>query len=145
MLRPFFVRAAYILPAMSICKTCLSASCWYKLLWLLGKIPSFIQDHIKFLTYQEIEIMVARVVKSKLAFMKWFFNKLVMLIKLYKIRYLNLDKALLFPRNQAICMKNRKLCRAPTTAKFNIFCWNFAHVSYLRMSIKACSGFFYFV
>ena len=33
------------------------------------------------------------------------FYNLVILIKLYKIWYLNLDKALLFPRNQAICLK----------------------------------------
>ena len=49
---------------------------------------------------------VARVVKLKLAFMEWFFYNLVVLIKLYKIRYLNLDKALLLPRNQAICLKS---------------------------------------
>ena len=73
------------------------------------------------------------------------FYNLVILIKLFKIRYLNLDKALLFPRNQAICLKNWKLWRAPTTTKFNIFCWNFAHVSYLTMSTKGGSGFFYFV
>ena len=51
-------------------------------------------------------IKVPRVVKLKLAFMESFFYNLVMLIKLYKIRYLDLDKALLFPRNQAICLKN---------------------------------------
>ena len=67
------------------------------------------------------QFKVARGVKLKLAFMKWFFYNLVMQIKLYKIQYLNLDKALLFPRNQAICLKNRKLWRAPTTTKFNIF------------------------
>ena len=27
--------------------------------------------------------------------------------------------------------------------KANIFCWIFAHVSYLTMSTKACSGFFF--
>ena len=42
-------------------------------------------------------VKVARVVNLKLAFTEWFF--LVILIKLYKIRYLNLDKALLFPIN----------------------------------------------
>ena len=26
-----------------------------------------------------------------------------------------------------------------------IFCWNFTHISYLPMSSKGCSGFFYFV
>ena len=49
-------------------------------------------------------IKTARVVKLKLAFMEWFFYNLVILIKLYKIWYLNLGKALLFPRNQAICL-----------------------------------------
>ena len=28
--------------------------------------------------------------------------------------------------------------------EFNIFSWNFAHVSYLPMSKKGCSGFFWF-
>ena len=41
-------------------------------------------------------------VRLKLAFMEWFFYNLVIRIKLYKIRYLNLDKTLLFPRNQTI-------------------------------------------
>ena len=27
----------------------------------------------------------------------------------------------------------------------DIFCWNFADVSYLPMSTKVCAGFFYFV
>ena len=48
---------------------------------------------------------VACVVK-KIRFYGVIFHNLVILIKLYKIRYLNLDKALLFPRNQAICLKN---------------------------------------
>ena len=50
---------------------------------------------------------MARVVRLTLAFMEWFFYNLIIRIKLYKIRYLtNLaDKALLFPRNQAICLK----------------------------------------
>ena len=37
-----------------------------------------------------------------------------------------------------------EIWRAPTTTKFNIFCWNFAHVSYLTMFTKVCSGFFKF-
>ena len=86
---------------------------------------------------------VARVVKSKLAFMKWFFYNLIILVKLYKIWYLILDKALLFPRNQAIFLKNWQLWRAPIITKFNIFCWNFAHASYLKMSTKGCSGLFF--
>ena len=47
---------------------------------------------------------------------------------------LHLDKALLFPRNQAFFLKNWKFWRAPTTIEFNIFWWNFAHVSYLPTS-----------
>ena len=35
-----------------------------------------------------------------------------------------------------------KIWRAPTTIGFNVFCWNFAHVSYLRMSTKWYSDFF---
>ena len=37
-----------------------------------------------------------------------------------------------------------KLWWAPTTLQFNIFCWNFLHVSYLPMSTKGCVGFFLF-
>ena len=62
---------------------------------------------------------------------------------LYKICYVSLDKALLFPKNQAMCLKNWKLWRAPTTTEFYIFYWNFAHVSYLTVSTNACSGFFF--
>ena len=64
---------------------------------------------------------VAHVVKLKLDFMEWFFYHLVILIKLCKIRYLNLNKVLLFPRNQVICLKNWKVWRHPTNTKFNIF------------------------
>ena len=64
-------------------------------------------------------------------------------IKWCKIQYLNLHKALLFLRNQAICLKNLKLWRAPSTIKFNIFCYNFAHVSVLSISAKRCARFFF--
>ena len=86
-------------------------------------------------------IKVAHVVTLKLAFTEWFFYNLVLLIKLCKIWYLDLDKALLFPKNHVICLKIWKLWQAPTTTQFNIFCWNFAHVSYLTMSTKGFSGF----
>ena len=35
-----------------------------------------------------------------------------------------------------------KFWRAPTTIEFNIFCWNFAHLSFLPVSTKGCSWFF---
>ena len=54
------------------------------------------------------------------------------------------QSSLLFSRNQLFCLKNWKLSRAPTTIEFNIFCWNFPELSYLPMSTKECSGFFYF-
>ena len=60
------------------------------------------------------------------------------------IKGLNLGKALLFPRNQTICLKNWNLLRAPTTTEFNIFCWSFTRVSCLPVYLKACSGFFLF-
>ena len=88
---------------------------------------------------------VACVVKIKLAFMEWIFYSLVILIKLYKIRCLNLDKALLFLRNQAICLKNWKLWRSLSTTKFNISRWNFAHVFYLTSLQKDVLDFFCFV
>ena len=48
--------------------------------------------------------------------------------------YKNLDKALLFLRNEVFCLKIWKLWWAPATLRFIIFCWNFAHVFYLPMS-----------
>ena len=41
------------------------------------------------------------------------------------------------------CLKNWKFWRAPTTIEFNVFCWNFAHASYLSISTKGCSRFFF--
>ena len=64
---------------------------------------------------------VVCVVNLKLAFTDWFFYNLIILIKPYKIWYRNLDKALLFPRYQIICVKHWKIWRAPTNIKFNIF------------------------
>ena len=89
----------------------------------------------------KVFLKVVRLFKLKLAFMVQFFYNLVILIKLYKMRYLDLDKTLLFPRDQAIGLENWKLWRARTAKKFGIFWWNFAHVSYLTMSIKECPGF----
>ena len=34
---------------------------------------------------------------------------------------------------------------APTTIEFYIFCWNLAHLSYLPVPTKGCSGFSDFV
>ena len=68
--------------------------------------------------------------------MDWFYYHLIILIKLCKIPYKNLDKVLLFWRNQVFCMKIWNLWRAPTTLQFNIFCWNFGYISYLPMSTK---------
>ena len=56
----------------------------------------------------------------------------------------NLNKALLFSRNQIFCLKIWKLWQAPTTLQLNIFCWNFAYVSYLPPSTKECLRFFLF-
>ena len=86
-------------------------------------------------------IKVARVVNLKLFLTERSFYTSIILITLCKIRYLNLDKSLLFPKGQVICLKNWKLWRTRTTLKFNIFCWNFAHVSYLTMSTKGCSAY----
>ena len=119
---------------LKISKTAQSKNLLKKYVWL-------ILYHRNWFPYV---LKVARVVKLKLAFMEWFFYNLVIIIKLYKIWHLNLDKALLFPRNQATCLKNWKLWRPATTTKFNIFCWNFAYISYLTMSTKECSWFFWF-
>ena len=90
-------------------------------------------------------LKVACVVKTKFFFIDWFYYNLIILIKQCKIPYKNVDKALLFSRNQVFCLKIWNLWRAPTTLQFNIFCWNFAHILYLPMSTKGCVGFFYFV
>ena len=75
--------------------------------------------------------------------MEWFFYNLVILIKLHKICYVNLDKALLFSRNQAIFLKNWKLWRAPSTTKFNIFCWKFCtHFLHNNVYKRVCGLFF---
>ena len=79
---------------------------------------------IKFIYLYWGHVKVAGVVRLKLAFMEWFLYNLVILIKLYKIRYP--DKALLFPRNQAICMKIENW-RVPAATKFNIFLLKFLH------------------
>ena len=66
---------------------------------------------------------------------------MVTLIKQCKIPYKNLDKTLLFSRNQVFCLKNWKLWRAPTTLEYDNFCWYFPHVSDLPMCSKGCSRF----
>ena len=104
----------------------------------------FVLKIFKFLSWLfghvEKRLKMARMVNLRLAFTEWVFYSLVILIKLCKIWYLNLYKALLLTRNQVICLKNWKLWRAPTTIKFNIFCWILAHVYYLTTSTKGCSG-----
>ena len=51
-------------------------------------------------------------------------------------RYKDLDKALLFLRNQAFCLKIWKLWRALTTLQFT-------HISYLPASTKGCVEFLF--
>ena len=53
-------------------------------------------------------------VNIKLAYMNWYFDNLVILIMRCNTPHKNLDKALLFLRNQAFCLKNW----APTTIEF---------------------------
>ena len=60
------------------------------------------------------------------------------------LQFKNLDKTILFSKNQVFCLKNWKLWRAPTTVEFNTFCWNFAQFSYSPISKIGCSGFFLF-
>ena len=56
----------------------------------------------------------------------------------------NLDRSLLFSKNQVFCLKNWKPWQASTTRDFNNFYWNFTHISYLPMSTRGCVGFFKF-
>ena len=90
-------------------------------------------------------IKLAHVVKLKLIFTEWFFYNLMVLIKLCKIRHLNLDKALLFLKKPDYLSEKMKNLTSSNAVKLNIFSWNFAHVSYLMMSTIGCSGFFYIV
>ena len=73
------------------------------------------------------KLKVDHVVNLKLAFTDWFFCNLIILIRLCKIRYLNLDKALLFPGNQVIFLKKWQLWRDPTTIKFKYFFTEILH------------------
>ena len=43
-----------------------------------------------------------------------------------------------------ILSENLKTLTSSNYLQFNIFCWNFTHVSYLPMSTKGCLGFFLF-
>ena len=86
-------------------------------------------------------------VNIKLAFMDWFFCNLIILIKQRKMPYTNLDKVLLFSRNQVVFLKNWELRPTPTTAELIIFSpeishWNF---SYLGETLqKGVWNFFFF-
>ena len=76
--------------------------------------------------YSSISIKVARVVNLKLLFKDLkvcFFSSLIMLIKLCKIRYLNLDKALQSSEKPGhLSEKLKTLTTSSTTVEFNIFC-----------------------
>ena len=43
----------------------------------------------------------------------------------------------------SVLFGKQKFWWSATTIELNIFCWNFAHVSYLPMSAKGCSGYFF--
>ena len=87
-----------------------------------------------------VYIKVARVVNLKLAFTGWFFYNLIILIKLYKIRYVNLNKALLFPRNQVICLKNLKLWRTQNECVETRSFWFFGNNSRSKQNKKTSEG-----
>ena len=66
-------------------------------------------------------------------------HNLVILIKICKILYLNWGKRLLFSDFLSEKIENFDELQLP---EFIVICWNFAHVFYLTMSKKACSGIF---
>ena len=72
-------------------------------------------------------------------FRKWCFFNLNVLLRWRTWLIWNWFLLTNFSRNQVFCLKIWKLWRAPTALQFSIFCWNFAHVSYLS---KGCVGFF---
>ena len=107
-----------------------------------AQFPTFPRDGLT--TYFLIVVClflskVARAVDLKLAFMDLFFLKFDSTNKVTQNLIPKLGKALLFPRNQGICLENWKLWWVPTTIQLSIFWWTFAQVSYLTMS--ANSGF----
>ena len=57
---------------------------------------------------------------------------------------LKLRQTSIISKQPDFCMRSWNLWQASTEIKFNIFCWNFAHVFYLIMSGKGCLGFFLF-
>ena len=57
----------------------------------------------------------------------------------------NFIKSSIVFKKAGILSEKLKLWQAPTTIELNTFCSNFAHVSYLLMSTKGISGYFYFV
>ena len=60
--------------------------------------------------------------------------------------YKNLDKALLFLRNQVFCLKIWKLWRAPTILQFNFFFAETSHTfSTFQRRQKSVRDFFYFI
>ena len=69
----------------------------------------------------------------------WFDNtNKVMRNPKYKFR----QSSIVF-KKPVFCLKNWELWRAPATSEFNIFCWNFEHISYSSLSAKGCSGCFF--
>ena len=83
-------------------------------------------------------------VKLKSVFMDWFFYLVILIIKLCKIRYLNINKFLLFWETRLFVRKIEIFGELELPQSLIFFCWKFAEASYLTMSTKGCSGFFYF-
>ena len=63
--------------------------------------------------------------------MEWFCYNLVILIELPEGR----QSSVIFEKQGYLTEKLKTLI-APTTAKFNILCRNFAHISFLTMPTK---------
>ena len=117
-----FIRKEVVLKVSKKERKCVLPFIGKKSLQLRIRLVNSVENNLKL-----YKLKVAHMVNLRLAFTEWFFYNLIVLIKLYKIRYLNSDKALLFLRNQVIYLKNWK---SPTTIKFNSFCWYFAHVTF---------------
>ena len=72
----------------------------------------------------------------KIGFDGVIFHNLVILIKLFKIRYLNLDKALLFPRNQH-CAKSVRIW-SYSGPHFPAFGLNTKYLSVFSANARKC-------
>ena len=105
--------------------------------------------HIYFLAFKRVKTMHQKPTLRWLAWliencflMDWFYYNLIILIVQCKMPYRNLGKALLFSRNQVLCLKIWKLWRVPYSSIF--FVETSLTFSTYQCLQKRLRDFFYF-